>query len=69
MCEEVNWILDISALKIAPAKAGQLRNKGIGTVEQLLTTYPIRYQDYRKRTPLTELSNHIGQSTTVVGEV
>lgn len=61
--------MDISALKIAPAKAGQLRNKGIGTVEQLLTTYPIRYQDYRKRTPLTELSNHIGQSITVVGEV
>jgi len=61
--------LDISALKIAPAKAGQLRNKGIGTVEQLLTTYPIRYQDYRKRTSLTELSNHIGQSITVVGEV
>ena len=61
--------MDISALKIAPAKAGQLRNKGIGTVEQLLTTYPIRYQDYRKRTSLTELSNHIGQSITVVGEV
>ena len=61
--------MDISALKIAPAKAGQFRNKGIETVEQLLTTYPIRYQDYRERTSLSELSSHVNQAITVVGEV
>lgn len=61
--------MDISALKIPSSKVSQFKKKGIETIEQLLTTYPYRYADYRQTVPMSALSEYIDQAVTVVGTI
>lgn len=61
--------MDISALKIPLKKVGQFQSKGIETVEQLLTRYPVRYKDYRHYILLSEAKNYVGQEVSIIGQV
>lgn len=61
--------MDLSVLDIPEKKAKQLKNKGLDSVEALISLYPKRYETHDNYHKISSLGQHIGENVSVIGQL